>query len=274
MLITNTQEHYQSEIILKHQEIIRSYDQFVTVKSGIVGDSTKFYPSIPGGESQSKAPFGDIPLIGGGIGEVTCNLTTKYAGDRVDKSNLAKTNLNGELVITTNTTAAINRGINAKIRAALDATTNEVAVASSGMTLDKIEAIWQNFTDYKYFENNEIPIIRVGTKQWIDLMGIDNFVKAETIGHTDMPYLFTKAETGRFFYDMVFKLDSNLPKVATSRKCFAFVKSAVGLAIGNENESMIERIPGKDVVMYWTKEKSGAVALDVNGVMEIACLEP
>lgn len=188
-LLAVVEEQYRADVKLAYQRSEAKFDALVTLDNGVIGDTTYFNTSVAGGEAQSKALFGRVPRIGGGLARVQCDLTTEYAGDELDEQQISKTKVNGELIIAINTMAAMNRKRDYKILTAMDSTTNEVVHNSTGMTIAKAEAIWTKFSDALVFENGETPIVTVSTKQWIELMGIDQFKKAETIGYDDLPYL-------------------------------------------------------------------------------------
>lgn len=271
-LLPLVEEQYRADIKEAYQRKMSKYDSLVTLESGVIGDSTYFNTSTAGGEAQAKAFLGRIPRIGGGLDRVKCDLTTEYASDEIDEQQLSKTKANGELIIAINTMAAIERKRDSKIIAAMDTTTSEIVHGSTGFTQDKVEELWQLFSDNLVFEYGETPIVSVGTKQWIDLMSIDEFKNADYIGPGDMPFIQTKAQQGRFWYDMIFRVDPKLPVNANIRKCFAHVPSAVGLALSADKKSRVLETEN-DTILYYTREKNGAVLIDPNGCVEIQCSE-
>lgn len=271
-LLPLVEETFSSEIKLAYQKDESNYKNLVTVRPGIVGDTTYFNRSQAGTEAGKKSRFGKIPRNGGSLDRVQCDLETFYAGDEIDEQEISSTSANGMLVITTNAQASMECKIDSLILTAMDATTNEIAVAAAGLTLDKVKAVWKSFQNAYVFKRKETPIFFVGSDQWNELMAIDAFVNADYIGSANLPWLFSGAEQGKVFYDMIFKIDPGLPKASTTRKCFAFVKSSVGLATGGIDKTRVLETED-DTILYYARQKLGACLIDSVGCIEVQCLE-
>jgi hypothetical protein len=268
------EERFSSEVKKAYQVSKSKFESLVTVRPVDAGDTTYFNKAIAGGEAQAKAVFGKIPDIGGGIGRVKCELTDFYAKAEIDNQDVSKTTVNGTLIMSDNVKAAIERKKDRVILTAMSAASQEIAHNSEGMTIDKVEEIWQTFSDNLLFENGEYPIVMVGTKQFQDLMNIDSFSKAETVGYQDMPYLETKAVSGRKWYDMTFIVNPKLDKTGDIRTCYAFVPSAVGLAMTpSVTKSVAFEDNDTDTVKHWAKFKAGAIIIDDLGIIKIGCSE-
>ena len=100
------------------------------------------------------------------------------------------------------------------------------------------------------------------------LMNLKQFYHADVITMQQLPYLFTKAESGRFWMDMVWRCDPDLPAGASSglTKCNAFVKSCVGLALGGIDKTRV-RETDDDTILYYMRRKLGAVLIDETGAL-------
>lgn len=268
------EEQYQSQVHLAYQQLETKLENLTTMESGVVGDRTYFNLSTAAaGRAGQKGHLGDIPLQGGTLDRVACDLTTDYAGDMIDEQDLSKTSVSGDLVITTNTMGVMSREKDYKILDAADTTTNEIADGSTDFTITKAESLWKKFQDGLVFERGEVPIVHVGSTQWRNLMKIPEFKSADYIGHADLPWLFTGAQRGRFWNDMIWKVHPLLPKVGNIRKCFAWVPSAIGFASDGKKKVKVAEIPLKDSILYYTREKTGACLIDATGCVEIQCDE-
>ncbi len=273
ILLPLVEETFSSEIKLCYQKRESNYKNIVTVKSGIVGDSTYFNKSNAGTEAGKKARFGKIPRNGGSLDRVKCELETYYASDEIDEQEVDSTSANGMLVITDNAMASMEQKIDSLILTAMDSTTNIVDEgAATGMTKDKAKLIRSNFVNAHVFKNKETPVVYIGSAQWDELMDIDEFYKAESIGYDRLPYIFTEAETGRLWLDMIWRCDPDLPVANDVRKCFAFVKSAIGLAYSGINKTRLVETED-DTILYYARQKVGSVLIDGLGCQEIQCDE-
>lgn len=268
-LLPLVEEQFQSEIKLCYQKRDSLYADLVTVRPVPVGDRTYFNRSHAGTPAGQKARFGKIPRNGGSLDRVPCDLETYYAGDEIDEQEVSSTSANGMLVITDNAMASMNTRVDDLILTAINSSTQTVADSSSSIfTLDTAKAIWNHFQSNHVFRNREMPIINVGVHQWNQLMDIKQFYHADAITANDLPYLFTKAETGRFWMDMVWRVDPDLPAGTTegTTKCNAFVKSCVGLALGGVDKVRV-RETDDDTILYYMRRKLGAVLIDETGAL-------
>lgn len=272
------QERYSQEIIAGIQESKDLYKQYLDVDSEtVVGDSKTYYVGMPGGELQEKEAFSDCPDIGGGVTPVILTLKEVSGSTIVAYQDMAKLHLDQRYVATDVLMKATTQAVNKAIRTELANTTNANNVAESGtdgLTEEKIDILWENFTNNYFFQNGDTPIVKVGAKQWSDLMKIEDFKSADKIGFGDLPSLFSKSETGRIFRNMIFQTDANLPKTGNKRTCFAFVRPAVKLAYGEVIDpvgSEIKRNAG--TVTFFSKIKMGAKIMHNEGVVKIECYE-
>lgn len=268
-LIPLVEEQFQSEIKLCYQKRDSLYADLVTVKAVPVGDKTYFNRSHAGTPAGQKARFGKIPRNGGSLDRVPCELDTYYAGDEIDEQEVSSTSANGMLVITDNAIASMNQRVDELILNAVNQTTQTIpTAATAGMTLDTCQAIWDHFQTNHVFKNKELPIVNLGVKQWNQLMTLKQFYHADVITNAELPYLFSKAETGRFWMDMVWRVDPDLPEGTeeNTTKCNAFVKSCVGLALGGVDKVRV-RETDDDTILYYMRRKLGACLIDETGAL-------
>ena len=271
ILLPLVEEQFQSEIKLCYQKRDSLYADLVTVKAVPVGDKTYFNRSHAGTPAGQKARFGKIPRNGGSLDRVPCDLETYYAGDEIDEQEVSSTSANGMLVITDNAMASMNQKVDELILNAINTSNQTIAdAATDGMTLDVAQGIWEHFQANHVFRNKELPIVNIGVKQWNQLMNIKQFYHADVVTMNDLPYLFTKAESGRFWLDMVWRVDPDLPtnSGAGTTTCNAFVKSCVGLALGGVDKVRV-RETDDDTILYYMRRKLGAVLIDETGALTL-----
>ena len=268
-LLPLVQEQFSSEVKLCYQKRDSLYADLVTVRPVPVGDRTYFNRSHAGTPAGQKARFGKIPRNGGSLDRVPCDLETYYAGDEIDEQEVSSTSANGMLVITDNAIASMNTRVDDLILGAINSSTQTISgSASSIFTLDTAKAIWSHFQANHVFRNKELPVVNVGVDQWNQLMDIKQFYHADVITGNDLPYLFTKAESGRFWMDMVWRVDPDIPAgtTANTTKCNAFVKSCIGLALGGVDKVRV-RETDDDTILYYMRRKLGACLIDETGCL-------
>lgn len=273
ILLPLVEEQFSSEIKLCYQKRDSIYSQLVTTRPVPVGDRTYFNRSHAGTPAGKKARFGKIPRNGGSLDRVPCDLEVFYAGDEIDEQEVSSTSANGMLVITDNAMASMNQRVDSMILDAINQTTN-VITASTGFTIDTAKSIWSHFQKNYVFRNKEMPIINLGVEDWEDLMSLNQFYNADVIGSEKLPYLFSNAETGRFWMDMVWRVDPSIPTSgANTNVCNAFVRSCVGLALGGADKTRVIETED-DTILYYTRRKLGACLIDDTGVLKINVTHP
>ena len=269
ILLPLVEEQFASEIKLCYQKRDSLYADLVTVKPVPVGDKTYFNRSQAGTPAGKKARFGKIPRNGGSLDKVGCDLATYYAGDEIDEQEVSSTSANANLVITDNAMASMNQRVDSLILTAINSSTQTITgFATAGMTMDGAQAIWNHFQKNHVFRNKELPIVNIGVYQWNALMKIEAFYKSTVIGEKDLPFLFSRAETGRFWMDMVWRVDPDLVDDGTTTTCNAFVKSSIGLAVGGVDKTRVIETPD-DTILYYMRRKLGAVLIDPVGCLTL-----
>lgn len=273
-LLPLVEEQFQSEIKLCYQKRDSLYADLVTVRPVPVGDKTYFNRSHAGTPAGQKARFGKIPRNGGSLDRVPCDLATYYAGDEIDEQEVSSTSANGMLVITDNAMASMNQRVDELILGAINQSTQTItSAATDGMTMDTCQAIWDHFQKNHVFKNKELPIVNIGVKQWNQLMNLKQFYHADVVTNADLPYLFSRAESGRFWMDMVWRVDPDLPAgVSGTTKCNAFVKSCVGLALGGVDKVRV-RETDDDTILYYMRRKLGACLIDETGALSFDVID-
>ena len=268
ILLPLVEEQFSSEIKLCYQKRDAIYSSLVTTKSVPTGDRAYFNRSHAGTPAGKKARFGKIPRNGGSLDRVAVDLETYYAGDEIDEQEVSSTSADGMLVITDNAMASMNQKVDQLILGAIDQTSN-VITADNGFTLDVAKSIWAHYQKNHIFRNKEMPIINLGVEEWDDLMSIEQFYNADVIGNAQLPYLFSQAETGRFWMDMVWRVDPDIPQGGERKNiCNSFVKSCVGLALGGVDKTRVIETED-DTILYYMRRKLGATLIDDTGVLKI-----
>lgn len=268
ILLPLVEEQFQSEIKLCYQKNDAIYSQLVTTKNVPTGDRIYFNRSHAGTPAGKKARFGQIPRNGGSLDRVPCDLETYYAGDEIDEQEVSATSANGMLVITDNAVASMNQKVDQIILDAINQTTHTIQ-AGNGFTLDTAKAIWAHYQKNHIFRRKEMPIISLGVEEWDDLMSINQFYNADVIGNAKLPYLFSEAETGRYWMDMVWRVDPDIPSGGANKNiCNAFVRSCVGLALGGVDKTRVTETDN-DTILYYMRRKLGATIIDDTGVLKI-----
>lgn len=152
----------------------------------------------------------------------------------------------------------------------------KIAAGASGLTLAKLLSTKELLDAAEVDAENDLDgqgsptrVLVCSTKQLTNLYGtteiksIDyNSVKALAQGQIDT------------FLGFKFIRSERLPKVGADRFCLAWSKGCVAYGTGMDIVSSIDPLPGKNYsVQVYARESIGAVRVEDEGVVEIACTE-
>lgn len=155
----------------------------------------------------------------------------------------------------------------------------KIAVGAAGLTLAKLlstkEILDAAEVDDELDEDGQSPnmaakrVMVVSSKQLTNLLGtteiksVDyNSVKALAMGQVDT------------FLGFKFIRSERLPKVGNDRFCLAWSRGCIAYGHGTDIITSIDPLPGKNYsVQVYSRESIGAVRIEDEGVVEIACLE-
>ncbi len=204
---------------------------------------------------------------------VECVLQDYYAGDWVDRLDELKTNIDERQVIASAGANALGRKTDEMVMNALsNASTNTIADSNTGLTKDKVLEAFETFGE------NDVPddggrFAVVGWKQWSDLLKIEEFVNADYIGNTNLPYasLMTQA---KMWLGTVWVPHSGLPIDNDDvRSCFYYHKTAIGHASGSDVQTDISWHGDRAAHFVNNMMSQGASLIDDSGVVVIGCDE-
>jgi hypothetical protein len=138
------------------------------------------------------------------------------------------------------------------------------------MTFAKVRQVVQ------YFDDLAVPpeqrVIAISAAAQSDLLAEDQFTSSFYI---DLHAIKNGGLNGNFAMGMNWKViptmtEGGLPKTGNIRTCFAWHKMAMGMGLGRNFSTQIERVPHLDSWQVLGKIFANAVAVDVVGIVSIA----
>ncbi len=276
-------KQFEDNIQIGTQQIITKFRDSCIVKTGVNGKSKSFgyVDSVDAREKTSR--LSDTIWDDPSANRVTAYLTKIYKALEQDETDALATIADPKSAYTMVTLAALRRKMDTIILEALRGTKytgengtsasslgagQKVAAASTGMTIDKLIATLELFNEAD-IDENETKYMAIGPKQVSDLLGIDKFTSADynTI-KTLVP--------GKIVPFMGFNLmmTNLLETASTTRYCIAWVKSGLGLAIGQDIKARVDELQTKhyDWATY-AEMYAGATRIEDKKVVEISCIE-
>lgn len=152
---------------------------------------------------------------------------------------------------------------------AASGTANTIAAGGTGMTFAKVRQI------VEYFDNLAVPpemrCIAISAAAQSDLLAEDQFTSSFYI---NLDAIKNGGLNGNFAMGMNWKViptmvEGGLPKVGNIRTCFAWHKLALGMGVGRNFSTQIERVPQYDSWQVLGKIFANSVAVDAVGIVSI-----
>ncbi len=257
----------------------------VRFRDGVVG-STDVFQIIGKGVATTKARHGSITPMNQDHTTATCTLADFYAGDWVDRLDVAKQNMDERKAIAGGGAMAIGRKIDNQILTALGGTTQTavtVTVTSDAAVLNgMLEGIEAAALLDSFIEGEMYGVL--SPRMWARLMRLTQFSNADYVGPGGTE--FTKAipvgQRWKFWQGVLWTFHSAVPGVggATS-KGFLWNKNAIGYCAGEHPANLAGTMQGETSIgadITWHGDRAshfvnhamsgGAVLIDDTGVIE------
>jgi hypothetical protein len=166
---------------------------------------------------------------------------------------------------------ALGRRSDQLIIDALDAsgTTNTIAAGGTGLTFAKVREV------VKFFNELAVPpehrVIAISAEAESDLMAEDEFTSSFYI---NLDAIKNGGLNGNFAMGMMWKViptmtEGGLPLSGDIRTCFAWHKLAMGMGVGRNFSTQIERVAHLDSWQVLGKIFANAVAVDAVGIVSV-----
>jgi hypothetical protein len=237
-----------------------------------VKGSAAVFQKVGKGTAATKAQHGMVPIMNLDHSNVECVLEDYYAGDWIDHLDELKTNIDERQVIANAGANALGRKSDEMIITALEgATSNIISDGNVGLTKDKVLEAFETFGASDVPDDGQRFAI-IGWKQWSDLLKIEEFVSADYIGNTDLPY--SAITQAKMWLGTIWMPHSGLPIDGDDvRSCYFYHKNAVGHAIASDIETDISWHGDRAAHFVNNMMSQGSVLIDEAGVIKIGCDE-
>lgn len=267
---------FDSEVMQAFQDKPKLRDT-VRVRTGVVGNSHRFN-RLGAGVATRRTPQADVIPMNLQHTNTTATLVDWNAAEYTDVFDEARTNINERAELAKSIAMAIGRREDQIIIDAVDATVTTLTVdtnvggVGTGLNIDKLRRIRRVFGEVGVAEDEEITFAGsfwgqeqlLGTTQATssDFNSVRALVSGQITTFVGMSYkwIANRAEGG-------------LARVGALRTNFAYVKSAVGLAVGLAARMEVNYVPVKTSWLANMLFAAGAVEIDPNGVCEVTTTE-
>lgn len=248
----------------------------VRVRTGVVG-GTKRFPKLGKGIATARVPQTDVVPMNVQHSNQTATLNDWNAAEYTDLFDQAEVNFDEQRELAFVIAGAIGRREDQMILDACSAASSTLTVATTvggagtDMNSAKVRRAKRLLDDQGVpAEDRHIVVSAQGLEAMLgttEATSSDfNTVKALVNGELD-------TFIGFKWHVIETRSEGGLPKTGTARTCFAYHKSALGLAIGIDFRTEVNYIPEKTSWLANGLFKAGSVDIDALGIVEFTTTE-
>lgn len=260
----------------------------VRVVRNVTGSTYKFHKLAKGGSIKNKARFEDITAMsdtskslsgsgaytGGTAGNsvVTVTLNNFHSGEYIDDMDQFKTNIDLRSTFASAIGAALSRAVDQEIIDALDASTptniKTTAQGANGLNKAALLEVHEALNALDVPANDRVLV--VSPAALTDILTDTTLVSSDNGIITN-----TALATGYIPSIFGFKIVTSNLLTADSvvRKCYAYQKDSVGLALAQDITARIDYVPHKASHLVLGTMSGGSTVIDADGVVEIQVTE-
>ena len=259
---------YDSDVHAAYQQFGSKLRNTVRLKSLNPGQIARF-PTLGAGIATDKARNGDVVPMNPVHAYKDVTSTDKYAPEYIDKLDDIKNNIDERQLYARAGAGALGREVDDRVFTVMNAvTTNAIAVGSDGLSKTKLlQAIMA-------LNANDVPDdgdrwAVLGAQQWEEFINIAEVKSKDYI--TDL--VWTRGTQVVDWRGIKWFFSSRCPLSTTTRSCFLYHRSAVGLAENAAITTLIDWVPQKAAWLVNSMMSCGAVIIDEKGIVKISASE-
>lgn len=259
---------YDSDVHAAYQQFGSKLRNTVRLKSLKPGQIARF-PTLGAGIATDKARNGDVVPMNPVHAYKDVTSTDKYAPEYIDKLDDIKNNIDERQLYARAGAGALGREVDDRVFTVMNAvTTNAIAVGSDGLSKTKLlQAIMA-------LNANDVPDdgdrwAVLGAQQWEEFINIAEVKSKDYI--TDL--VWTRGTQVVDWRGIKWFFSSRCPLSTTTRSCFLYHRSAVGLAENAAITTLIDWVPQKAAWLVNSMMSCGAVIIDEKGIVKISASE-
>ena len=249
-------------------------------RTGVVGDTVKF-PKVGKGTASVRTPSTDVVPINGEFSQISVSLTDFVAAEYSDVFNQAKVNFDERQELAQLVGNAIGRREDQIIIDALNAASAGSTVAKTVVTTGSATAsnlnVGKIIAAKKALDAKNVPATDrhfvIHANNLAGLLGDERAISSDFQTLQALVGGQINQMMGFTFHIVGDRDEGGLPLATADRTCFAFHRSAIGVAVGIAPKTEINYIPEKTSFLITAMLSMGAGAIDVDGIVDVICEE-
>lgn len=245
-------------------------------RTGVVGSQVNF-PKVGKGQASVRTPQTDVVPINADFNTVACSLTDFVAAEYSDVFNQAKVNFDERSELASLLGNAIGRREDQIIIDALNAASAGSSVAKTVVTSGSASAsnlnVGKIIAAKKALDAKNVPATDrhfvIHANNLAGLLGDERAISADFQQIQALVQGQISTMMGFQFHMVGDRDEGGLPLATNDRTGFAFHRSAIGVAVGIAPKTEINYIPEKTSFLVTSMLSMGAVAIDVDGIVDV-----
>ena len=252
----------------------------VRLRQGVQGNTYKF-PKLGKGSATSRIPQTDVTPLNVTYSQVTATMSDFNAAEYSDVFHQAKVNFDERSELVQVVSKAIGRRMDQLIIDALDAASSPSTVAKTVVTSGSAAAsnlnVGKLIAAKKALDAKNVPFddrhIVIHANSLSGLLGDERAISGDFASIKALVSGEINTFLGFNFYVLGDRDEGGLPLSSSDRTCFAFHRSACGMAVNMNQKTEINYVPEKTSFLVNSMFSAGAVAIDDEGIVKITCEE-
>ncbi len=233
------------------------------------------------GTASRRTPSTDVVPINASFSQVSCSLSNFVAAEYSDVFDQAKVNFDERQELAQVVGNAIGRREDQIIIDALNAASAGTTVAKTVVTTGSATAsnlnVGKLLAAKKGLDAKNVPPtdrhIVIHANNLAGLLGDERAISSDFQTIQNLVNGSVNTMLGFQFHIVGDRDEGGLPLATADRSCFAFHRSAIGVAVGIAPKTEINYIPEKTSFLITAMLSMGAVAIDVDGIVDVICEE-
>lgn len=252
----------------------------VRLRQGVEGNTYKF-PKLGKGSATARIPQTDVTPLNVTYSQVTATMNDYNAAEYSDIFHQAKVNFDERQELVQVVSKAIGRRMDQLILDGLDAASSPSTVAKTVVTSGSATAsnlnVGKLIAAKKALDANNVPFddrhIIVHANNLSGLLGDERAISGDYASVKALVSGEINTFLGFMFHVIGDRDEGGLPLSTNDRTCFAFHRSAMGMAVNMNQKTEINYVPEKTSFLVNSMFSAGAVAIDDEGIVKITCDE-
>lgn len=259
---------YDSDVHMAYQQFGSKLRNTVRLKSLNPGQIASF-PLLGKGTATDKARNGDVVPMNPVHSNKTVTSTDKYAPEYLDSLDDIKNNIDDRMLYARTGAGALGREVDSRLFTVMNAvTTLTIDAGGVGLTKNKLLQAISKLNSYDVPDDGDRWGV-LGAQAWEEFINITQVSSRDYVNNLN----WTQGTQVINWRGIKWFYHSACPLSTTTRSCFLYHRTALGLAENKQITTMIDWVPQKAAWLIDSMMSCGAVVIDEYGIVKIAADE-